>query len=130
MGNSDFSGAVRVFVRAVMCNMLLVLCDRLPNGLLKADRTRDTIKLVDAYLGFFLKLLAPSYNKMTLATLTVALLLASSVAAIPTEIPALNGPRKIGKRCTGSITSLADVAAAELCTTIVVCATHYPYTER
>ncbi|KAJ7835095.1 glycoside hydrolase [Mycena olivaceomarginata] len=57
---------------------------------------------------------------LTLATLTAALLLASSVAAIPTEIPTLNGPRKIGKRCTGSITSLADVAAAELCTTIVI----------
>jgi hypothetical protein len=99
--------------------------------LLKADRTRDTIKLVDAYLGFFLESLALSYNEMlTLATLTAALLLASSVAAVPTEIPALNGPRKIGKRCTGSITSLADVAAAELCTTIVVCITHYPYTGR
>ncbi|KAJ7064074.1 glycoside hydrolase [Mycena amicta] len=32
----------------------------------------------------------------------------------------LNGPRKIGKRCTGEIQSLADVAAAELCTTIVI----------
>jgi hypothetical protein len=29
-------------------------------------------------------------------------------------------PRKIGKRCTGEIQSLADVAAAEECTTIVV----------
>ncbi|KAF5384557.1 hypothetical protein D9757_006423 [Collybiopsis confluens] len=32
----------------------------------------------------------------------------------------LNAPRKIGKRCTGEIQSLADVAAAEECTTIVV----------
>ncbi|KAJ7087204.1 glycoside hydrolase [Mycena belliarum] len=30
----------------------------------------------------------------------------------------LNAPRKIGKRCTGIIQSLADVAAAEECTTI------------
>ena len=29
-------------------------------------------------------------------------------------------PRKIGKRCTGEIQSLSDVAAAEECTTIVV----------
>jgi hypothetical protein len=29
-------------------------------------------------------------------------------------------PRKLGKRCTGQIQSLADVAAAEECTTIVV----------
>ncbi|KAF7304061.1 Glycoside hydrolase family 31 protein [Mycena indigotica] len=32
----------------------------------------------------------------------------------------LNGPRKIGKRCTGQISSLADVDAAQQCTTIVI----------
>ncbi|KAJ7927320.1 glycoside hydrolase [Mycena leptocephala] len=31
-----------------------------------------------------------------------------------------NAPTKIGRRCTGQIQSLADVAAAELCTTIVI----------
>ncbi|KAJ3770001.1 glycoside hydrolase [Lentinula raphanica] len=32
----------------------------------------------------------------------------------------LNAPRKIGRRCTGEIQSLDDVAAAEECTTIVI----------
>ncbi|KAF7314144.1 Glycoside hydrolase family 31 protein [Mycena chlorophos] len=32
----------------------------------------------------------------------------------------INHPRKLGKRCTGQIQSLSDVAAAEECTTIVV----------
>ncbi|KAJ6526726.1 glycoside hydrolase family 28 protein [Mycena capillaripes] len=50
------------------------------------------------------------------------LLFASVVAAIPTgnHTGALNAPRKIGRRCTGEIQSLADVAAAEECTTIVI----------
>ncbi|KAF7332618.1 Glycoside hydrolase family 31 protein [Mycena kentingensis (nom. inval.)] len=58
-----------------------------------------------------------------------AVLAASSAAAM--FIPAdpsfqgnathgINGPRKLGKRCTGTIQSLADVAAAEQCTTIVI----------
>ncbi|KAJ7047728.1 glycoside hydrolase [Mycena alexandri] len=53
----------------------------------------------------------------------LSLSLAVSLACVATAFasPAnftLNGPIKIGKRCTGSIQSLADVAAAELCTTI------------
>jgi galacturan 1,4-alpha-galacturonidase len=50
------------------------------------------------------------------------LLFASVAAAIPTgnRTVVLNAPRKIGRRCTGEIQSLADVAAAEECTTIVV----------
>jgi len=41
------------------------------------------------------------------------------VSGSPANIT-LNAPRKIGKRCTGEIQSLSDVAAAELCTTIVI----------
>ncbi|KAJ7577413.1 glycoside hydrolase [Mycena floridula] len=40
--------------------------------------------------------------------------------AFPANVTTLNAPRKIGKRCTGQIQSLADVAAAEECTTIVI----------
>ncbi|KAF7314645.1 Glycoside hydrolase family 28 protein [Mycena kentingensis (nom. inval.)] len=48
-------------------------------------------------------------------TLFIALgLLASTSAQSNTEIY----PRRVGKRCTGTISSLADVAAAQLCTTI------------
>ncbi|KAJ7229009.1 pectin lyase fold/virulence factor [Mycena pura] len=39
-----------------------------------------------------------------------------AAAATASTLP--NAPRKIGKRCTGTIESLADVAAAEECTTI------------
>lgn len=56
---------------------------------------------------------------------SVAVLLVFS--AVATAFPfgtnsthGVNGPRKIGKRCTGEIQSLSDVAAAEECTTIVV----------
>lgn len=51
------------------------------------------------------------------------ILLASAVTAFPASnaTGVLNAPRKIGRRCTGEIQSLADVAAAEECTTIVVC---------
>ncbi|KAK7458792.1 hypothetical protein VKT23_009798 [Stygiomarasmius scandens] len=38
----------------------------------------------------------------------------------PVTNATLNAPRKIGKRCTGEIQSLSDVAAAEECTTIVI----------
>ncbi|KAJ6480427.1 glycosyl hydrolases family 28-domain-containing protein [Mycena sanguinolenta] len=56
---------------------------------------------------------------ITLATFT---LLFGAAAAIPANrTGVLNAPRKIGRRCTGEIQSLADVAAAEECTTIVVC---------
>ncbi|KAJ7912349.1 pectin lyase fold/virulence factor [Mycena leptocephala] len=53
---------------------------------------------------------------------TLVLLFASVAAAIPTgnRTVVLNAPRKIGRRCTGEIQSLADVAAAEECTTIVI----------
>ncbi|KAJ7708077.1 glycoside hydrolase [Mycena rosella] len=56
----------------------------------------------------------------TIAALTF--LLASAVVAFPTSnrTGVLNAPRKIGRRCTGEIQSLADVAAAEECTTIVI----------
>ncbi|KAJ6627460.1 glycoside hydrolase [Mycena sp. CBHHK59/15] len=47
---------------------------------------------------------------VTLAYITVAF-------ASPANVT-LNAPRKIGKRCTGTIQSLADVAAAQECTTI------------
>ncbi|KAJ7673946.1 glycoside hydrolase [Mycena polygramma] len=50
----------------------------------------------------------------------LALLLGSAVTAIPTANRTLNAPRKIGRRCTGEIASLADVPAAEECTTIVI----------
>lgn len=48
--------------------------------------------------------------------------LLSQVSASPAlhKNATLNSPRKIGKRCTGEITSLSDVAAAEECDTIVV----------
>lgn len=45
-------------------------------------------------------------------------------AAVSSALPGnvtLNAPRKLGRRCTGEIQSLADVAAAEECLTIVVC---------
>ncbi|KAE9403322.1 pectin lyase-like protein [Gymnopus androsaceus JB14] len=46
----------------------------------------------------------------------------AQVSAIPAapKNTTLNAPRKIGKRCTGEIQSLSDVAAAEECTTIVI----------
>ncbi|KAJ7773418.1 glycoside hydrolase [Mycena metata] len=47
----------------------------------------------------------------------VALACVATAFASPTNFT-LNAPSKIGKRCTGTIQSLADVAAAELCTTI------------
>ncbi|KAF8158800.1 pectin lyase fold/virulence factor [Mycena galopus ATCC 62051] len=54
-------------------------------------------------------------------SLTVFTLLFGVVAATPTNrTGVLNAPRKIGRRCTGEIQSLADVAAAEECTTIVI----------
>ncbi|KAF9070253.1 glycoside hydrolase [Rhodocollybia butyracea] len=48
--------------------------------------------------------------------------LLSQVSASPAlhKNTTLNSPRKIGKRCTGEITSLSDVAAAEECDTIVI----------
>ncbi|KAJ6567240.1 pectin lyase fold/virulence factor [Mycena vulgaris] len=51
--------------------------------------------------------------------LSLAVSLACVVVAIasPANVT-LNAPRKIGKRCTGTIQSLADVAAAEECLTI------------
>ncbi|KAJ6578962.1 endo-polygalacturonase PG1 [Mycena sp. CBHHK59/15] len=49
-----------------------------------------------------------------------SILLASAATALPAANRTLNAPRKIGRRCTGEIQSLADVAAAEECTTIVI----------
>ncbi|KAJ7617332.1 glycoside hydrolase [Roridomyces roridus] len=49
----------------------------------------------------------------------LALLLASAATAFPAN-STLNAPRKIGRRCTGQIQSLSDVAAAQECTTIVI----------
>ncbi|KAJ7495617.1 pectin lyase fold/virulence factor [Mycena latifolia] len=51
-----------------------------------------------------------------------SILFASAVTAFPVanHTGVLNAPRKIGRRCTGQIQSLADVAAAEECTTIVI----------
>ncbi|KAJ7873349.1 pectin lyase fold/virulence factor [Mycena olivaceomarginata] len=53
----------------------------------------------------------------------LSLSLAVSLACLATALASplnetLNAPRKIGKRCTGTIESLADVAAAEECLTI------------
>ncbi|KAJ6537060.1 endo-polygalacturonase PG1 [Mycena capillaripes] len=48
-----------------------------------------------------------------------AVVIACTASAIPAD-PTLNAPRKIGRRCNGQIQSLADVSAAELCTTIVI----------
>ncbi|KIK61120.1 glycoside hydrolase family 28 protein [Collybiopsis luxurians FD-317 M1] len=46
----------------------------------------------------------------------------SAAVASPTvhQNSTLNAPRKVGKRCTGQIQSLSDVAAAQECTTIVI----------
>lgn len=55
------------------------------------------------------------------ASLTLIAAYLSLVSALPSNVT-LNAPRKIGRRCTGEIQSLADVAAAEECTTIVVSA--------
>ncbi|KAF9075563.1 glycoside hydrolase [Rhodocollybia butyracea] len=46
----------------------------------------------------------------------------SQASAVPAlhKNATLNSPRKIGKRCTGEIISLSDVAAAEECDTIVI----------
>ncbi|KAJ4471576.1 glycoside hydrolase [Lentinula aciculospora] len=57
----------------------------------------------------------------TSAILALSLLL-SQIAATPTlhKNVTLNAPRKIGKRCTGEIESLDDIAAAEECTTIII----------
>lgn len=45
--------------------------------------------------------------------------LSVAVLAAPTDAPA-KIPRKVGKRCTGTINSAASVAAAVECTTIVI----------
>lgn len=45
-------------------------------------------------------------------------LLSTAVLAAPTDL--VKVPRKLGKRCTGTITSYASVAAAVECTTIVI----------
>jgi len=51
--------------------------------------------------------------------LVVSLACIATVFASPVnETSGLNAPRKIGKRCTGTIQSLADVAAAQECLTI------------
>ncbi|KAJ7122813.1 pectin lyase fold/virulence factor [Mycena epipterygia] len=50
-------------------------------------------------------------------SLAVSLACVAAAFASPANVT-LNAPRKIGKRCTGTIQSLADVAAAEECTTI------------
>jgi hypothetical protein len=66
----------------------------------------------------------PQQNIFTQLTMLYSLVplfvLFSIASAFPSNVT-LNAPRKIGKRCTGTIQSLADVAAAELCTTINVC---------
>ncbi|KAJ7626171.1 pectin lyase fold/virulence factor [Roridomyces roridus] len=51
-------------------------------------------------------------------SLAVSLACIAAVAASPFNSTAVTPPRKIGKRCTGTIESLADVAAAQECTTI------------
>lgn len=54
-----------------------------------------------------------------MVSLSIAVLLACITVAFAAPMnETLNAPRKIGKRCTGIIQSLADVAAAEECTTI------------
>ncbi|KAK7024713.1 glycoside hydrolase [Favolaschia claudopus] len=54
---------------------------------------------------------------LTTLVILATTFLSCSAVVIPEE-PGLNGPRRIGKRCTGTIKSLADVAAAQQCTTI------------
>jgi len=54
-----------------------------------------------------------------LAQLVAIAVLAASGLALPTSNSTLHPP-KIGKRCTGEIQSLDDVAAAQECTTIVI----------
>ncbi|KAF7330750.1 hypothetical protein MVEN_02413700 [Mycena venus] len=55
--------------------------------------------------------------KMLSLSLAVSLACLATAYASPLN-ETLNAPRKIGKRCTGIIESLADVAAAEECLTI------------
>ncbi|KAJ7162588.1 hypothetical protein C8R43DRAFT_301927 [Mycena crocata] len=57
--------------------------------------------------------------------LSLAVSLACIAAASPID-ETLNAPRKIGKRCTGIIQSLADVAAAQECTTTMFVHPHLP----
>ncbi|KAJ7688366.1 glycoside hydrolase [Mycena rosella] len=52
-------------------------------------------------------------------SLAVSLACVALAVASPTNVT-LSAPRKIGKRCTGTIQSLADVAAAEECLTITI----------
>lgn len=60
-----------------------------------------------------------------LSLLVVSLACIAIVFASPVnETSGLNAPRKIGKRCTGIIQSLADVAAAQECLTINVSSLH------
>jgi galacturan 1,4-alpha-galacturonidase len=56
---------------------------------------------------------------MVRLSLAVSLVCAAVALASPANVT-LNAPRKIGKRCTGEIQSLADVAAAEECLTITI----------
>ncbi|KAJ7085564.1 glycoside hydrolase [Mycena epipterygia] len=57
---------------------------------------------------------------MLLVSLAASLAYIAVVVATPVNMTSDSGapPRKIGKRCTGTIESLADVAAAQECTTI------------
>ncbi|KAJ7832988.1 pectin lyase fold/virulence factor [Mycena leptocephala] len=57
---------------------------------------------------------------MLLLCLAVSLACIAVAVATPVNMTSDSGvpPRKIGKRCTGTIASLADVAAAQECTTI------------
>jgi polygalacturonase len=53
--------------------------------------------------------------------LFLALVAFTSASILPTNVTLVeNAPRKIGKRCVGTIQSLNDVAAAEQCTTITI----------
>lgn len=56
--------------------------------------------------------------KLLLSSAVSLACIAAALAAPANET--LNAPRRIGKRCTGTIESLADVAAAQECTTINV----------
>jgi hypothetical protein len=63
----------------------------------------------------------PNIN-MLLLSLAVSLAWIVVADATPVNMTSDSGvpPRKIGKQCTGTIESLADVAAAQECTTINV----------
>lgn len=57
---------------------------------------------------------------MIFSKLAPLVLFSTAALAMPMTTDLIKRPRKIGKRCTGTISSYASVAAAVECTTIVI----------